>query len=216
MKFTLATFMSASALLVTAAPTKPRQEPQLPDTVYGVDPTQSFYLTAYTAGGPSAYTLQPFFYNFLAGIIGLQAVLINEFSNSTNASSPQANFTLTGDHYGTQLYTYETIPCTSAASCATGLAQWSNNEPVANSPLTFRLGVEEPSFGGLAFYGQYTGGDFEAGETNYLVGADDTDFTKAFTVCNYGPDPSIQLIAYHGTNSSCVPVTVTAVQVGSF
>lgn len=216
MKFAVATVISASALLVAAAPSIKRQGPQLPDTVYGVDPAKPFYLTAYTAGDASAYTLQPSILDITAGLVGLEAVLEDDSPSSTNVSSPRANFTLTGNHYGTQLYAHEIVPCTSSAFCPQGLAQWSNDKPVENSVLKFHLGVDEPSFGGLAFYGQYTGGDFEAGETDYLVGADDTDFTKAFTVCDFGDDASTQVIVYHGTNSSCVPVTVTAVQVEGF
>ena len=208
MQFTIAAILSV-ATLAAAAPTNISQEPQIPDTVYGVDPSKPFYMTAYTADGASSYTLQPFYVDYLQGVLGLQAVLVG---GATNASSPQANFTLTGNHYGTQLYAYETGPCTSAAYCDPSLLLWSNDEPAANSLLTFHLGVDEPSFGGLAFYGAYHGGDFEAGESNYLVGASDTDLTKAFTVCNWATNPEIQTIAYHGTNSSCVPVTVEAIQ----
>lgn len=133
-----------------------------------------------------------------------------------NATSPQANFTLTGSHYGTQLYAYAAGPCTSAAYCDDTPLQWSNTRPAVNGILTFHIGTDTPSFGGLNFIGAYHGGDFEAGETNYLLGAADTDWTKAFTVCDWANYPTLKTITYHGTDSSCVPVTVRAVQVGSF
>lgn len=209
---TLATIISISAL-VTAAPTTTRQEPQIPDTVYGVDPSKPFYLSAYTTDGTSSYTLQPFFSNYLEGILGLQAILEG---GTTDISSPQANFTLAGNHYGTQLYAYSQGPCTSAASCDSSLLQWSNDEPSSNSLLTFHQGVDEPTFGGLALFGKYAGGDFEAAEEDYLIGEDDTDFTKAFAVCDWVVNPEIQVVVYHGTNSSCVPVIVTASQVPGF
>lgn len=73
--------------------------------------------------------------------------------------------------------------------------------------------MDEPSFGGLAFYGAYKGGDFEAEQLNYLVGAYDTDFTKAFAVCDWDLNAAVKVVAYHGSNSSCVPVIVEATQV---
>jgi hypothetical protein len=208
MQFTIAAIISISAL-AAASPIVIRQDPQIPDTPYGVDPTKPFYLTASSADGTNSYTLQPFYIDYLGGILGLQAVLEG---GTINATSPRANFTLTGNHYGTSLYAYDTAPCTSAESCDTSLIPWSNDSPAANSPLAFHMGVDEPSFGGLAFYGVYTGGDFEAGERNYLVGAQDSDLTKAFSVCDSETTKGIQLIAYHGTNSSCVAVTIEAVQ----
>jgi len=93
---------------------------------------------------------------------------------------------------------------------------WSNDEPKVNSLLSFHVGVEEPTFGGLRFLGVYTGGDFEAGESNYLIGAEDTDWTRSWTVCGLDTNEAIQLITYQGTNGSCVPVTIRAVQVGAF
>ncbi|KAI0143797.1 hypothetical protein GGR57DRAFT_339926 [Xylariaceae sp. FL1272] len=197
--------------LAAVASTTPiaRRQAQQPDTVYGVDPAKSFYLSAYD-GSEGYYTLQPFYVSGIA-TLGLQTVLEG---GSTNASSPRANFTLSGSHYGTQLYTYKPGICTSAASCPTDPPNlvWSNDSPVDNQYLTFHQGVDQPNFGGLAFYGAYHGGDFEAGESNYLVGAGDSDLTAAFSVCDLTTNTDIRILSYHGTNSSCVPVTVTAYQ----
>jgi hypothetical protein len=208
MHFAIAAAAVSVAALVSATPIKTRQV-QLPDTVYGVDPSKPFYLSAYNADQTSSYILQPFYVDYTTGVLGLQAVLEG---GPLNASSPRANFTLTGNHYGTQLYAYETGPCTSAASCDETPLQWSNDEPEADSLLTFHLGIDEPTFGGLNFYGAYRGGDFEAGESNYLVGQSDADLTKAFSVCDWDVNTELQVLAYHGTNTSCVAVTVNAYQ----
>lgn len=211
MHFTTAAVLSVAAL-AAATPIQVRQV-QLPDTVYGVDPTKPFYLTAGTNDGTASYTLQTFYADYPAGVLGIQAVLEG---GPIDVTLPRANFTLTGNHYGTQLYAYAKGACTSPHGCPEDILQWSNDEPQADSPLTFHLGVDAPSFGGLAFYGAYHGTDWEAGESDYLVGAADTDLTKAFTVCDWPDNADFKVLAYHGTNSSCLPVTVRAFQVPGF
>ncbi|CAJ2509384.1 Uu.00g144100.m01.CDS01 [Anthostomella pinea] len=208
MIFTTTIILSLAAL-AAASPITPRQEPQQPATVYGVDPSKPFYLYAYTTDYTSSYILQPFYTS--VSQLGLQAV--PEGGNAT--ASPQANYTLSGSHYGTQLYAYRPGICTSMASCPTDppALQWSNDEPVDGAPLTFHIGVDEPNFGGLGFYGAYHGGDFEAGTDNYLVGGGDTDLAGAFSVCDLAANSAVKLLTYHGANSSCVAVTVNAYQV---
>jgi hypothetical protein len=211
MHFTAAAILSVAAL-TAATPIQVRQV-QLPDTVYGVDPSKPFYLGATSADQTASYTLQTFYADYPAGLLGIQAVLEG---GPINATSPRANFTLVGNHYGTQLYAYAVGACTSPHGCPEDVLEWSNNEPQANSLLTFHVGVDEPSFGGLAFYGAYHGTDWEAGETDYLIGAGDTDFTKAFSVCDWPDNAEVKVLAYHGTNASCVGVTVNAFQVPGF
>ncbi|KAI1333880.1 hypothetical protein F5Y15DRAFT_403751 [Xylariaceae sp. FL0016] len=197
----------ALATLGSTSPITPRQAEE-PDTVYGVDPAKPFYLTAHTNDGSSSYTLQPFVGE--PSSLKLQGVL----DDVVNASTPRANFTLSGSHYGTQLYAYAAGICTSAASCPSDPPPltWSNDEPVDNEYLTFHSGVDEPNFGGLAFYGAYHGGDPEAGEDNYLVGSGDLDLTGAFSVCDLTTNADTKILTYHGTDSSCIAVTVKAIQ----
>ncbi|KAK8087852.1 hypothetical protein PG997_002813 [Apiospora hydei] len=186
--------LPALAGLASASPIGARQSkgPHMPKTVYGVDPTKPFYLTADTVGGEGAgagkeYYLLPTFLDMQTSLMGLSA------TEPEYAPTPRANYTLTGNHYGTQLYAYASLPCTSPTGCpGSTRLQWSNVSPQSAEPataapaaMTFQQGVQQPSFGGLAFYGEYTGGDFAAGETNYLVGAGDSDFTKAWALCDY-------------------------------
>lgn len=215
--------LPALAGLATASPIGARQAkgPHMPKTVYGVDPTKPFYLTADTVGGGEAkeYYLLPTYLDMATSLLGLSAV------EPDYAPTPRANYTLIGNHYGTQLYAYATLPCTSPTGCpGSSMLQWSNTSPAsaeASPPakaLTFQQGVQQPSFGGLAFYGEYTGGDFAAGETNYLVGAGDSDFTKAWALCDYteGNPARYDVLTYHGAGPfdvACKPVTVRANQV---
>ncbi|KAH9906405.1 hypothetical protein F4778DRAFT_778799 [Xylariomycetidae sp. FL2044] len=214
MRAAIPTLLSAATLATSSPILMTERQTQLPDTVYGVDPAKPFYLSATTADSSTTYVLQPYYYSVFPNLIGLQALDPSD-ATGTQPADPRANFTLTGNHYGTQLYGYKPAVCTSAGFCPSDppSLQWSNDEPEDNRALTFHQGVDAPSFGGLAFYGAYRGGDFEAGEANFLVGAADTDLAAAFTVCDGVDNPSISVLAYHGTNSSCVPVTVRAVQV---
>ncbi|KAK7989911.1 hypothetical protein PG989_010226 [Apiospora arundinis] len=215
--------LPALAGLAAASPIGTRQTkgPHMPKTVYGVDPTKPFYLTADGVGGESAgkeYYLIPTFLDFTT--LGLSAV-----EPAYAPPGPRANYTLVGNHYGTQLYAYSPLLCTSPTGCpGSFVMQWSNASPQtadanpAPKALTFNQGVQTPSFGGLAFYGEYTGGDFAAGETNYLVGAGDSDFTKAWALCDYpqGNPPRQNVLTYHGAagfDAACKPVTVRANQV---
>ncbi|KAK8083841.1 hypothetical protein PG996_002622 [Apiospora saccharicola] len=214
--------LPALAGLSAASPIGARQTkgPHMPKTVYGVDPTKPFYLTADTLGdNAKEYYLLPTYLDMTTSLLGLSAV------EPEYAPTPRANYTLIGNHYGTQLYAYATLPCTSPTGCpGSSMLQWSNASPASGEPspaakaLTFQQGVQQPSFGGLAFYGEYTGGDFEAGETNYLVGAGDSDFTKAWALCDYpeGNPARYDVLTYHGAgefDAACKPVTVRASQV---
>ncbi|KAI0481346.1 hypothetical protein GGR56DRAFT_672364 [Xylariaceae sp. FL0804] len=201
--------------LASASPVRRPRQLEAPDTVYGVDPSQPFTLTATTADTDEGFTLQPIYGDTFGGTVVLQAVTTG--SNAT--ASPAANFTLSASHYGTQLYAWYPGLCTSAAYCPPSPVpnqRWSNDEPVANRPLTFHPGLDEPNFGGLALYGAYRGGDPEAGETNYLVGEGDSDFTAAFALCDWTVNPEIKVLGYHGTNASCEAVTVNAYQVAGY
>lgn len=215
--------LPALAGLAATSPIGARQAkgPHIPKTVYGVDPAQPFYLTADTVGAAAAeeYYLIPTYLDMATGELGLAAV------EPAYAPAPRANYTLVGNHYGTQLYAYAALPCTSPTGCpGSAVLQWSNASPASAEAapparaLTFRQGVQHPSFGGLAFYGEYTGGDFAAGETNYLVGAGDSDFARAWALCDYpqGNPPRHDVLTYHGAAgfaADCKPVTVRANQV---
>ncbi|KAK8126563.1 uncharacterized protein PG998_002322 [Apiospora kogelbergensis] len=187
MIFSTLLLLPALAGLASASPIGVRQSkgPHIPKTVYGVDPSKPFYLTADPVDGGKQLYLVPTFLDFTT--LGLSAV-----EPEYAGPGPRANYTLVGNHYGTQLYAYSPLLCTSPTGCpGSQTMQWSNASPQsaeASPPpaaLTFQQGVQTPSFGGLAFYGEYTGGDFAAGETNYLVGASDSDFTKAWALCDY-------------------------------
>ncbi|KAK7941349.1 uncharacterized protein PG986_013736 [Apiospora aurea] len=198
--------LPALAGLASASPIGARQGkgPHMPKTVYGVDPTKPFYLTADIVGAEGAgagkeYYLLPTFLDMQTSLMGLSA------TEPEYAPTPRANYTLTGNHYGTQL----------GAMCP---PQSAEPETAAPAAMTFQQGVQQPSFGGLAFYGEYTGGDFAAGETNYLVGAGDSDFTKAWALCDYpqGNPPRYDVLTYHGAaafDAACKPVVVRANQV---
>lgn len=167
------------------------------DGGYSVDPTLPFYLYGYAAD--ATYTLQPFFND--AGALGLQAVV--EFSD--DVSDPQANFTLSANRYGSQLYAYFAEAGTEAP-----LVQWSNVPPTDNEPFTFKVGITYPTYGGIAFYAHYQGVDFVRGYDNYLIGYAETDLTKSFNVCD--DSAGNKVLVYHGTDSSCVAVSVHAAQ----
>lgn len=212
-----AALVALTASLASAVPLaellRTRQVVQFPETVYGVDPRLPFNLWAVVAGGASS-ALQPFYYDFAAGVLGLQAV-----GGVVAPATPPANFTLVANHYGTQLYAYAAAPCGSSAFCDATRLLWSNDSPVAGRALTFHPGRDAPNFGGLAFYGAYHGGDFAAGESNFLVGAADTQLDGAFALCPWAPNPVVRVLTYRGSgggrggNSTCVPVTVSATQV---
>lgn len=208
-----AALVGLTAGLASAAPLaellRTRQVVQFPETVYGVDPRLPFYLWAVPAGA-APQALQPFYYDFAAGELGLQAA-----GGAVAPAEPRANFTLTANHYGTQLYAYAPAPCGSSAFCDAARLLWSNDSPAPGRALTFHPGRDAPNFGGLAFYGAYRGGDFAAGEANFLVGAADTQLDGAFALCPWAPNPLVRVLTYRGAgrNASCVPVTVSATQV---
>lgn len=66
----------AVATMAFAAPTNVgRQGPAIPETVYGVDPKSPFYMSAIAADEETTYTLQPFYVDYVGGVLGLQAVV---------------------------------------------------------------------------------------------------------------------------------------------
>lgn len=178
-----------------------RQTVVSPATVYGVDPSQMFHLYAGPDATSSAtYVLLPMVINNNQSRVGLSAV------EPSNVGSFAANYTLVGNHYGTQLYAHSTGRTPDIK------LDYSNEPPQENTPLSFHLGVDTPNVGGLAFYGKYVSSDFAAGQSNFLLGDDDTDFTKAFSVCVNPENTQTKLLVYHGTDSSCEPVVVRAQQ----
>jgi hypothetical protein len=203
MHFSIITPLGLAAL-VASSPVNHlngRQTVATPDTVYGVDPSQLFHLYAATdATSSPKYVLNPIVLNNNQSTVGLQAVLLG------GSGSLAVNYTLLGNHYGTQLYAHLTGHTPDVK------LDYSNDSPMENAPLSFHIGTDHPNAGGLGFYGKYVSSDADAGQYNYLVGDADTDFTKAFSVCVNAQNTQTRLLVYHGTDSSCEFVTVRAVQ----
>jgi hypothetical protein len=186
------------ALSVSALPTLPTiEQRQTQGSVYpyGIDPTKPFTLTAISADGATGYNFKSYFTAKNPDTVALGAI---------SDEKPGSNFTIVANHYGTQLSVYQK-PSGGASAVAFG-----NYAPVENTLLTFHEGINTPNFGGLAFYGQYLGGDFEAGIKDILsVGGAQT--LTPYKVCNKPAGQGAgKALFYGGTDASCVSVIVYA------
>ncbi|KAI9686441.1 MAG: hypothetical protein M1820_010637 [Bogoriella megaspora] len=187
--------------LSTAALTSLVRRQQQPAFPYGIDPSKPFVLRALTTDGETSYNLGSYYTDKTSNTVGLYAAP-EDLSGASNP--PGSNFTLVANHYGTQLSVYQAPP-TGGAAVAYG-----NYPPTKGQLLTFHQGINEPNFGGLAFYGQYLGGDFEAGFTDILgVGLELS--LQPYTVCNKPRGQGNgKALFVEGTDKSCQRVTVYA------
>ena len=187
--------------LVSAAPAY-LQSRQIttPPYPYGIDPSKPFTLSAITADGETGYTLAAYSSNQTSNTVALQALV----QPASGAQPIGSNFTLVANHYGTQLSVYQ-VPPSGGAAVAYG-----NYPPTSGQLLTFHQGINEPNFGGLAFYGQYLGGDPEAG-TNDILGVGEETTLQPYTVCNIpAGQGSGKAVFVEGTAEDCQRVTIYA------